>query len=163
MDGGRGVVLTDLRYQLRNKATQGREEKKQMSELNRILQFKSNPINSRFLIKSLIRCLVSQHRRHFFPSHIFFFLWHNSFPHLHRHEKNLSFNLTVNGLCHSYQPPASLRFLCRKSMPLFCSAESNARVKGVPRSSVPASLRCPEGKHQPLNQQTTEDFYRSGP
>lgn len=72
MDGGRGVVLTDLRYQSRNKATQGRTEKKQMSELNRILRFKSNPINSRFLIKSLIRCLVSQHRRHFFPSHIFF-------------------------------------------------------------------------------------------
>ena len=133
------------------KATQGQaESEERTSALNKKKKNppiqKSNPIKSRFLIKSpLYTPLVSQQRRHFFSHHISFFPWHNSFPHLWRNEK-LSLWARLNGLFHSYQPPASLWFLGCESSPLFCSGgKRRERVaaaaagwrRGVPRSSVP--------------------------
>lgn len=52
----------------------------------------------------------------------------NRFPHSRRNEE-------LNGLFHSYQPPASCCFLCCESSPLFCSSECVCGGGG-PRSSA---------------------------
>lgn len=57
--------------------------------LNKIFQYKSNPIKSRFLIKSLLYTPLFLSTTDIFSHRISFFPWHNSFPHSYRNEKLL--------------------------------------------------------------------------
>lgn len=72
--------------------------------------------------------------------------------------KNFSFNQTqwlVSLLSASCVSVVSLLW---KLSAVLLRRERREREGGVPRSSKPASLHCPGGKHQPLDQWTSELF-----